>query len=151
MSFTSLFTESQKAGQDRRSARRRRADHLVYADFGPHNGGIVIDVGEGGLQFQSVERIMLGDSLAVTFVLTGAVATIKATAEVVWCNDTGKGGGLKLLDLPKTARHEISTWVSRDLSPAPSPEGLPSKGNGRASFNLLTTEGTSRSAGTSFR
>lgn len=141
MSFTSLVAAPQNAGQDRRSSGRRRPDQLMYVNLGAHNGGIVVDISEGGLQFQSVERIMLGDSLPVTFMLTGTVAAIKATAAVVWCNDSGKGGGLKLLDLPKITQHEISAWVSRDEMPAISPDEPPAKSSGRDSFNLLTTEG----------
>ena len=99
--------------QDRRFHLRRRFERLVYGDLGRENGGILLDLSEGGLRFQGVGTFSEGQLIFLKFTLPGAGALIEATALHVWCsNDLLGDGGLRFVYLAKEARQQIRTWIS---------------------------------------
>ncbi len=61
-----------RMGENRRMYPRRRIERLAYVDFGPDNGGMLIDISEGGLSFQGVGRMSKGQPLHLRFTLPGA-------------------------------------------------------------------------------
>ena len=107
--------------QDRRFHLRRRFEQLVYGDLGPENGGILLDLSEGGLRFQGVGTVSEGQFIRLKFSLPGAGANIEATAQHVWwSNDLLKPGGLRFVDLAEEARQQIRTWISGQAHEDPS-------------------------------
>lgn len=121
----------------RRSHARHRLEGLVYVDFGPDNGAILIDLGEGGLGFQSVIPVGTEQALLLKFKLPGESNHIEGYAEVAWVNESGKGGGLRFIDLSGDALGRIRNWthallVSETIAPQaesgadsnPAPENL---------------------------
>lgn len=75
---------------ERRLYVRRKVERLAYVDLGPDNGAILIDLGKGGLAFQSVAPVSLGQAFLLKFKLPGAIGFIETYAEVAWVNDSGK-------------------------------------------------------------
>ena len=115
MSFAqSVSTPSQS---ERRSHARRRLEGLVYVDFGSDNGAILIDVGEGGLGFQSVIPVSTEQSLLLKFKLPGEAHPIEGHAEVAWVNESSKGGGLRFVELSADARAHIRGWTGVSWAP----------------------------------
>jgi len=102
------------ASADRRSHPRRRVEGLVYADFGADNGGIVLNLSEGGLAYQSVEPVEMGESLRLKIKLPGATDQIEAMAKVAWLSDSARNGGVRFLALPDNARQQIRSWLAED-------------------------------------
>lgn len=96
---------------ERRSHARRRIEGLAYVDFGPDNGAILIDLGEGGLGFQSVAPVSLEQAVLLKFKLPGGVGSIESYAEIVWLNESRKGGGLRFAELSAEARLRIRAWT----------------------------------------
>ena len=90
---------------------RRRIDHLTYASFGPDNGGILLNLSEGGASFQGIAGVRTGQLIDLSFKLSGMGAPIEARGEVVWSNDSGKGGGLRFIDLSEEARQQLKKWL----------------------------------------
>jgi TonB family protein len=99
---------SSQAG--RRFHARRRMDGLAYVEFGTDNGAILIDLGEGGLGFQSVMPVSLNQALLFKFKLPGESNHIEGYAEVAWMNDSRKGGGLRFVELNADAHAQIREW-----------------------------------------
>ena len=95
----------------RRSHARRRIDGLTYVEFGPDNGAILIDIGEGGLAFQSVMPVSLNQALLFKFRLPGATVYLEGFAEVAWMNESGKGGGLRFVDVDEAVSSQIRDWT----------------------------------------
>ena len=95
----------------RRSHSRRRIDGLTYVEFGPDNGAILIDVGEGGLGFQSVMPVSMNQALLFKFKLPGSAAYLEGFGEVAWMNDSGKGGGLRFVDVDEPVSSQIREWT----------------------------------------
>lgn len=109
MSSANIVTPSLQAG--RRFHARRRVDGLSYVEFGPDNGAILIDVGEGGLGFQSVLPVMMNQALLFKFKLPTKSTFIEGFAEVAWINESGKGGGLRFVELSADGGEHIREWT----------------------------------------
>ena len=103
---------SVRMGENRRLYPRRKIERLAYVDFGPDNGGMLLDVGEGGLSFQGVGRVTQGEPLRLRFTLPGGGnRPIEVTAELVWSNTSGKGGGLRFTEITADARNQVRQWI----------------------------------------
>jgi TonB family protein len=109
MSSANTVASPLQAG--RRSHARRRIDGLAYVEFGPDNGAILIDIGEGGLGFQSVMPVSLNQALLFKFRLPGAAVYLEGFAEVAWMNESGKGGGLRFVDVDEAVSSQIRDWT----------------------------------------
>ena len=96
---------------ERRVHARRRIEGLAYVDLGPDNGAILIDLGEGGLSFHSVAPVSLDQAVLLKFKLPGSTGFIESYAEVAWLNETGKGGGLRFVELRSELREQIGAWA----------------------------------------
>ena len=115
MSSAKSVSPQSQAG--RRSHARRRIDGLAYVEFVPDNGAILVDLGEGGLGFQSVLPVSLNQALLFKFKIPGESNHIDGYAEVAWMNETGKGGGLRFVELSADASAQIREWSGVLLAP----------------------------------
>jgi len=102
---------------DRRLAPRVRVSDLVYVDLGPGNGGMVLDVCEGGLTFQAVQPLEKGQRVRLSVLLPGLIKSLGTDSQIVWLNDSSNGGGLRFLDLREADRREIRRWVALQTAP----------------------------------
>lgn len=109
--MSSRSTVSSPLETERRVHARRRMEGLAYVDLGPDNGAILIDLGEGGLSFHSVAPVTLDQAVLLKFKLPGAADFIESYAEVAWLNETGKGGGLRFVELRSELCEQIGAWA----------------------------------------
>lgn len=114
MSFAPQAFGQHPKKENRRLHARRRIDQLIYANLGPGNGGIVMNLSEGGLSFQGIGVVRREQVILLSFKLPGTDAQIEANGEVVWSNDSGKGGGLRFVDLSAEARQRLKEWLAND-------------------------------------
>jgi Gram-negative bacterial TonB protein C-terminal/PilZ domain len=77
---------------DRRRIPRIAPEAIAYLDIKPDNGGIVVNVSENGLCFQSAFPVELNQSLAFSLIVQ---ESIDAEADIIWTDDTHKFGGLR--------------------------------------------------------
>jgi len=101
---------------DRRHAPRRRLDQLAYIRIGPDNGGLMADLGEGGLGFQTIAAIEREGPLRFWFTLDAA-DRIQATGELAWTDESRKVGGLRFTQISKEALEQIREWMERASVP----------------------------------
>jgi hypothetical protein len=80
--------------------------------MGADNGGMVLNLSEGGLGFQSVGRVLPESQLAVSFSL-GPGYRIDVKARVVWVNPAGKTGGAAFGKLSKDSLSLIREWLAK--------------------------------------
>jgi len=97
---------------DRRLNLRKTPKHLGYLSLPPDNGGVVLDVSEGGLGFQAIAPVRAKGPIQFRFAIDSPTR-IKAVGEVAWIDDTGKAGGLRFTQLPEGVREKIRVWVSQ--------------------------------------
>ncbi|MGC1170457.1 MAG: PilZ domain-containing protein, partial [Candidatus Acidiferrales bacterium] len=82
----------------RRQTTRTTLNSVVYINFDSDNGGIVLNVSEGGLCFHSVAPLQREGTLRFWF--SEQKQRIEADAEIAWIDETRKTGGLRFTALP---------------------------------------------------
>jgi PilZ domain len=109
--------ESSMSAADRRQTPRTKLVEIAYIGMGPENGGLVLDVSEGGLSFHSVAPVQLDEKVQFLLSLRGH-SRIEGTGEVVWTNTTGTVCGLKFTNLSPNALDYLCSWTNQSSSSA---------------------------------
>lgn len=100
---------------ERRQSPRQHIHSLVYVDLQPGNGGIVLDVSEGGMQISVANRLVGTEDVRFSFCLQ-ARERIEGTGRIAWISPSGKNAGVRFVSLPQAARAQIRSRVG--ISPA---------------------------------
>lgn len=111
--------------QERRKTPRTQLQQILYVNLEPDNGGIVVNLSEGGLSFRSailVEQAPQPDApLRLWFSLPNG-QRLEACAEMVWTGKTQKVGGLRFTNLSEAARAQVLSLIGESVPGArPSP------------------------------
>jgi hypothetical protein len=113
--------ESSSAAADRRQAPRTKLVEIAYIGMGPENGGLVLDVSDGGLSFHSVAPVHPSEKIQFLLSLRGH-SRIEGTGEVVWTNEMKTICGLRFISLSSGAREHLNSWTCQSKLPAQSRE-----------------------------
>lgn len=97
---------------ERRSHERRVMYSPEYLDMGADNGGVVVNLSEGGLAFQAVGPVVPQSEIPLSFSL-GQGYRIDVKARIVWVNSEGKLGGAAFGKLSKDSKSLIREWVAK--------------------------------------
>jgi cell division protein FtsN len=98
-------------GPERRQAERTIVDSVVYINFDSNNGGIVLNVSEGGLCFHSFAPVQRNGKIRFWF--SEHKQRIEADGELAWTDETQKTGGLRFTAVPAGVRQQIRNWISQ--------------------------------------
>ncbi len=96
---------------ERRENPRTKVAALAYINFEPNNGGIVLNVSEGGLCFHAVTPVQLDGTLRFWFSAEGR--RVEASGELAWTDETRKAGGLRFGILPAEVREQVRGWMNQ--------------------------------------
>ena len=110
---------------ERRVNIRKVPDHLAYLSLPFDNGGIVLDISEGGLGFHSIAPVLANGPIHFRFAINSA-KRIKAVGELAWKDASGRTGGLRFTQLPDEVREQIRAWAAESKArvldvPVPQP------------------------------
>jgi TonB family protein len=106
------------AGSDRRLYYRQPIRTLAYVELDEGNGGIVLNVSEGGLSVQAFASLMDDELPGVRFQLSESEGWIQANARITWTGQSRKLAGLEFVDLSDESRGRIKEWLIREALPA---------------------------------
>jgi cell division protein FtsN len=109
----------------RRQTPRMKVTGLAYVNLGPDNGGIILDISEGGLCFQSTGPVKQTETIRfwysprshqimarqVEAQTRGVSRPIEAGSELAWTDETRKKGGLRFTNLSAEDREQIREWI----------------------------------------
>jgi hypothetical protein len=98
--------------------RRRETPRMTcFGDihFEPNNGGIVLNVSEGGLCFHSIAPVHKNGPIRFWFSLDRQ--RIQASGEFVWMDHTQQTGGLRFTSLPAVGRDAIRGRTRESMMP----------------------------------
>jgi hypothetical protein len=98
--------------QERRLSTRKMPEHLAYLSLPFDNGGIVVDISEGGLGFRAIAPVKADGPIHFRFAIDSATR-IRAVGELAWKDETGKIGGLRFTQLPDEVREKIRVWAGQ--------------------------------------
>ena len=105
---------------NRRSYPRQQVRSLSYIDLGEGNGGIVLNLSEGGLAVQAVTSLVEDHLPRVRFQLSETRNWLETSGRVTWTNESRKVVGIEFVNLSDTARNHIREWISSGASPSES-------------------------------
>ncbi len=100
---------------ERRNVARTKLDKLAYIHIEPNNGGIVLNVSEGGLGFHSMAPVERNGP--VRFSLKEQNRRIDICGELIWTDAIQKVGGLRFTTLTSEAREQIDDWAVQHETP----------------------------------
>jgi len=96
---------------DRRAHTRVPIRSVAYVDLDDDNGGLILNVSEGGIGVQSAEMIVGERFSRIRFRLPKSENWIEAAGKLVWLGKSRKEAGIQFLDLSDDARQQIQTWI----------------------------------------
>ena len=97
------------AVRERRQAPRTKAQRLAYINLEPDNGGIILNVSEGGLGFHATAPVQ--PAKVIHFSITERNRRIEGEGELAWTDESRKRGGLRFISLPDEAREQVLSWI----------------------------------------
>jgi hypothetical protein len=92
---------------------RKRTDQLLYAEFGPDNGSILLNLCEAGCSFQSIAPVR-DAQLRFSFSV-GDGRKLEGEGQMVWSDSSKKMGGLRFLNPSAELREQVRGWLKETI------------------------------------
>jgi PilZ domain/SPOR domain len=96
---------------ERRRPPRVKPEGLAYINIEPDNGGIVLNISDGGLCFHSVAPVQA--SKVIRFWFSAEGNRIDADGRLAWLDEKRKTGGVQFQSLSAEAHQKIRTWMGQ--------------------------------------
>ena len=98
---------------------------MAYVELGQDNGGILLNLGEGGFAVQSALALTSREFSELRFQVPAVQGWLTAAGRIVWISDSNKEAGIQFTELPGDARKEIQRWVLAEGEPEKTAERVP--------------------------
>jgi TonB family protein len=98
---------------------------MAYVELGQDNGGILLNLSEGGFAVQSALALTSREFSELRFQVPALQGWLTASGRIVWVSDSKKEAGIQFTELPGEARREIEKWVSAGDTPDRTRERIP--------------------------
>ena len=108
--------------EDRRRQLRQRASSIIYLKLDDGNGGILLNLGTGGLSLQAVAMLNPEQDLILHFRFFDTMETTTVAGRVAWLDPTRKEAGICFKDLPDQTVQSIARWIVRQETGSPATE-----------------------------
>lgn len=105
-------SETSMKAAERRTGPRTKLVEIAYIGMGPENGGLVLDVSDGGLSFHAVAPVQPAEKIKFLLSLRGH-SRIEGAGEVVWTNQMGTVCGMKFTSLSAGALEYLNNWTNQ--------------------------------------
>jgi len=99
---------------ERRSQPRRRVLSLEYLDLGDSNGGIILNISEGGMYIQAVASLSADELSDLSFRIPDSGYQVETSGKIVWVGESKKDAGIQFVNLPQEARLKLREWVAAE-------------------------------------
>lgn len=103
--------------KDRRLHARQKIRSLSYVKMGDSNGGIVLNISEGGISVQAAAVLDPTEPVTMWLEIPKVRDRVEVTAEVAWLSGSKKEAGLRFVDLPESTLQQIRNWMAREEAP----------------------------------
>jgi hypothetical protein len=101
--------------QEKRQTLRKRIGRLLYAELGPDNGSILLDISEQGCSFQAIAPVR--EQQVRYTISVGDGRRVTGEARVAWVDATAKIGGLRFLSDSPELQEQIRSWMELTAAP----------------------------------
>jgi TonB family protein len=110
---------------DRRAHPRHVVRSLAYVELGERNGGIILNLSEGGMTVKAAMGLTEMEIPRVRFQLTQTHKSIETRGRISWVGGAKKTAGLQFLDLSDQALSDIREWIRLENSSTPRSTAAP--------------------------
>ena len=93
---------------ERRQSPRTILSQLIYFDMGAENGGLVKDIGSGGLGLRLAVPMIPTEN--ISFSLMVDASRLRGAAEIAWMDKTRKSCGLRFTSVTPALRRQPTRW-----------------------------------------
>ena len=125
-----LFQQSTRAASDnlaggdssaqlreRRSHPRQQIRPLSYIELGRDNGGMLLDISEGGVAVSAAMTLTEDDLPTIRIEFTGSRDLIEVSGQIAWISESKRQAGIRFVNLTESARKIIVRRISQLESP----------------------------------
>lgn len=116
--YPTASSESAPRPSERRSASRHTVTAIIYVHLGSDNGGIVINLGTGGVAFQAAMRLTAQKDSTLNVRLRGSGLDVQLVGEIVWLGASRKEAGICFKDPSSKQQQDIANWIVRQMQPS---------------------------------
>jgi PilZ domain len=109
---------------ERRAHPRYRPQPFAYVKVGEHNGGIVMDASEQGLQIAAAQSLAPESVANLSLQLNGSAGPVEVRGRVVWLSESKKTGGFVFASMTPESRNRIRDWLDGAKNAAPPDGGI---------------------------
>jgi hypothetical protein len=110
------FFENLSERRDRRAYTRSNSPLVTYIDLGDGNGGIALNISEGGLAITAAGMLFADYFPSIRFQLPKVPSWIETSGRVVWVGDSKKAAGISFENITEVDRERIRHWISSEVS-----------------------------------
>jgi PilZ domain len=89
---------------------------MTYIDLDSGNGGIILNISEGGLAVQAARALIEDDLPCLRFRFSHSENWITEKGVIAWKSKSKKMAGVQFVDLSERSRIQISKWISTGAS-----------------------------------
>lgn len=100
--------------RERRLHSRRPIQTLAYVDLGEDNGGLVLNMGQGGMAVRSAVVLAADHLPKIRFQMPHSMDWVEAAGRIAWTGDARRMAGIEFIDLPSDAGSQIRKWMISD-------------------------------------
>ena len=118
---------------------------MAYVELGQDNGGILLNLGEGGFAVQSALALTTREFPELRFQVPALQGWLTASGRIAWISDSKKEAGIQFTELPPEARSEIQKWVLAEGDPEKTKERIPVTAGHVAAARIAPEPGQARS------
>lgn len=115
MSETAQHGNSFDATERRQHSRYQTAS-LAYLDIGSDNGGIILNISEGGVAVQAMGVLPAEPVVDLRIQVPRSTNRLAARGKIAWTSGSKKEAGMEFVDLPEEAHRHIKDWLSSEIS-----------------------------------
>ena len=111
MTRTPGKTADARTAAERRTHARQKIGSTVYIDLDEGNGGILLDISEGGFSVQAAIPLIEDELPRLRFRFLSSDDWILGSGTIAWRNESKRLAGVSFVHIPEEARHRIRQWV----------------------------------------
>jgi len=101
---------------DRRAHARQRVSSIACIELGESNGGIVVNVSEGGLALAAVEVLSPESLPRIRVQPPRSRDWTEISAQIAWISESRKEAGIQFDNLTEESRDRIREWISEEVA-----------------------------------
>src|SRR5712692_4813655 len=102
---------------ERRLQSRLPVSLLTCVELGEANGGIVVNISEGGLALTAAMKVPAESLTRLRIQLPKSRQWIDVNGQIRWNSESRKKAGYRFVDLSENDRKRIEEWIFQESSP----------------------------------